>query len=315
VTKLQYILIVDDDATNLVRMKQTLAPLNYHTPTAANGAEALTELERLSGPHGFSGIVVTDLKMPVMDGLELLRLCYKRDADLPIILISAYGEISAAVDAMKSGAADFLERPVDVADLRARVTRALEKRALVLEGRSLRAESANRRLAAILIADASGYSRQSHRDEEGTRARFTSYQKQVFEPHIADHHGRLVKTMGDGLLVELPSVVNALRCAIDIQRALATYNREVPPEQEMHFRIGINLGDILVEGEDVQGEGVNIASRLQALAEPGGIVISGSAYDQVRNKVNVKLESLGEQTIKNIDEPIRVYRVAAFNPP
>lgn len=250
-----------------------------------------------------------------MDGLELLRLCSKRDADLPIILISAYGEISSAVDAMKSGAADFLERPVDVADLRARVTRALEKRALVLEGRRLRAESANRRLAAILIADASGYGRQSHRDEEGTRARFIAFQKQVFEPHIAEHHGRLVKTMGDGLLVELPSVVNALRCAIDIQRALAVHNSEVPPEQELHFRIGINLGDILVEGEDVQGDGVNIASRLQALADPGGIVISGSAYDQVRNKVNVKLESLGEQTIKNIDEPVRVYRVGAFNPP
>ena len=90
-TQLQYILIVDDDATNLARTKQALAPLNYNTPTAANGAEALAELERLSGPHGFSGIVVTDLKMPVMDGLELLRLCYKRDAELPIILISAYG--------------------------------------------------------------------------------------------------------------------------------------------------------------------------------------------------------------------------------
>jgi adenylate cyclase len=121
--------------------------------------------------------------------------------------------------------------------------------------------------------------------------------------------------MGDGLLVELPSVVNALRCAIDIQRALAAHNAEVPPEQELQFRIGINLGDILVEGEDVQGDGVNIASRLQALADPGGIIISGSAYDQVRNKVNVKIESLGEQTIKDIDEPVRIYRVAAFDPP
>ena len=314
-TQLQYILIVDDDATNLARTKQALAPLNCNMPTAANGAEALAELERLSGPHGFSGIVVTDLKMPVMDGLDLLRHCYKRDADLPIILISAYGEISSAVDAMKSGAVDFLERPVNVAHLRALVTRALEKRVLVLEDRRLRAESANRRLAAILIADASGYSRQSHRDEEGTRARFVALQKQVFEPRIAEHHGRLVKTMGDGLLVELPSVVNALRCAIDIQRALAAHNAEVPPEQELHFRIGINLGDILVEGEDVQGDGVNIASRLQAFADPGGIVISGSAYDQVRNKVNVKLESLGEQAIKDIDEPVRVYRVRAFNPP
>src|SRR5262245_52400966 len=115
---------------------------------------------------------------------------------------------------MKAGAVDFLERPVDVADLRARVTRALEKRALVLANRRLKADSANRRLAAILMADASGYSRQSHRDEEGTRARFNALQKQVFEPRIAEHRGRLVKTMGDGLLVELPSVVNALRCAI-----------------------------------------------------------------------------------------------------
>lgn len=126
-----------------------------------------------------------------------------------------------------------------------------------------------RRLAAILIADVVGYSRLSQIDEEGTRARFQADQIDVFEPAIERHHGRLVKTMGDGLLVEFHSVVDALRCAVEIQQLKATQNGAALPEHRLEFRIGINLGDIIVEGEDIQGDGVNIADRMQALAEPG----------------------------------------------
>ncbi|MBY3274796.1 adenylate/guanylate cyclase domain-containing protein [Rhizobium laguerreae] len=166
-----------------------------------------------------------------------------------------------------------------------------------------------RRLAAILIADVVGYSRLSQIDEEGTRARFQADQNDVFEPAITRHHGRLVKTMGDGLLVEFQSVVDALRCAVEVQQLKATQSAAALPEHRLEFRIGINLGDIIVEGEDIQGDGVNIADRIQALAEPGGIAISGTTYDQVKSKVPVGFASLGEQRLKSITEPIRVYRV------
>jgi len=166
-----------------------------------------------------------------------------------------------------------------------------------------------RRLAAILIADVVGYSRLSQIDEEGTRVRFQADQNDVFEPAIERHHGRLVKTMGDGLLVEFQSVVDALRCAVEVQQLKATQSAAALPEHRLEFRIGINLGDIIVEGEDIQGDGVNIADRIQALAEPGGISISGTTYDQVKSKIPVGFASLGEQRLKSITEPIRVYRI------
>jgi adenylate cyclase len=166
-----------------------------------------------------------------------------------------------------------------------------------------------RRLAAVLIADVVGYSRLSQIDEEGTRARFQTDLKEVFEPKIAEHHGRLVKTMGDGILVEFHSVVDALRCAVEIQQEKEKRNAIAPSEQRLDFRIGVNLGDIIIEGEDIHGDGVNIAHRIQALAEPGGVAISATAYDHVKAKVPVGYASLGEQKVKSIAEPIRVYRV------
>ena len=166
-----------------------------------------------------------------------------------------------------------------------------------------------RRLAAVMIADVVGYGRLSQVDEEGTRARFQANLKEIFEPKIAAHHGRLVKTMGDGILVEFQSVINALRCAVDIQRAEGELNAGAPAGERLEFRIAINLGDVIVEGDDIHGNGVNIADRLQALARPGGVVISGTAYDQVTKRLDVGYEFLGEQRVKNIAEPVRVYGV------
>lgn len=166
-----------------------------------------------------------------------------------------------------------------------------------------------RRLAAVLIADVVGYSRLSHIDEEGTRTRFQADLAGIIEPAIATHRGRLVKTMGDAVLVEFRSVVDALRCAVDIQQQKAIGITDLAAAQRLDFRIGINLGDIIVEGEDIQGEGVNIAHRLQALAQPGGIVVSGAAYDHLREKLPFGYASLGAQTVKNIADPVRAYRV------
>lgn len=166
-----------------------------------------------------------------------------------------------------------------------------------------------RRLAAIMITDVVGYSRLSHVDEEGTRRRFQADLHELFEPAIARYRGRLVKTMGDGLLIEFGSVVEAVRCAVDVQRAKAERNAEVPADRRLVHRIGINLGDVLVEDDDIQGEGVNIAARLESLAEPGGVTISGTAYDQVDKRLHLGFAFEGEQTVKNIATPIRVYRV------
>lgn len=166
-----------------------------------------------------------------------------------------------------------------------------------------------RRLAAVLIADVTGYGRLSQADEEGTRARFLCDFHEIFEPAIAAYHGRLVKTLGDGLLVEFPSVVDAVRCAVEVQRTKAKRNADVREDRSLAYRIGVNLGDVIVEGSDIHGGGVNIAARLEALANPGGVAISGTAYDQVKNNVDVGFEFLGEQPVKNITEPVRVYRV------
>jgi adenylate cyclase len=166
-----------------------------------------------------------------------------------------------------------------------------------------------RRLAAVMMADVAGYGRLSQADEEGTRARFQADLREVFESQLAAHRGRLVKTMGDGLLMEFASVVDALRCAIDIQRAKAQRDASAPDDRRLVYRIGINLGDVIVEGDDIHGDGVNIADRLQALAEPGGVMISGTTYDHLKGKLDVGYAVLGEQRVKNIADPVRVYRV------
>jgi TolB-like protein/class 3 adenylate cyclase len=170
-----------------------------------------------------------------------------------------------------------------------------------------------RRLAAVLIADVVGYSRLSQADEEGTRTRFQADLREVFGPRIAGHHGRLVKTMGDGLLVEFHSVVDAVRCAVEVQRAKSERETGIGADRRIAFRIGINLGDVIVEGDDIHGDGVIIAERLQTIADPGGVVISGTAFDQTIHKADVGFEYLGERHVKNITNRVRVYRVL-FDP-
>jgi adenylate cyclase len=166
-----------------------------------------------------------------------------------------------------------------------------------------------RRLAAVLIADVVRYSHLSQIDEEGTRARFQSDLREVFEPKFVEHHGRLVKTMGDGILVEFHSVVDALLCAVEIQQQKAQRNALVPPACRLDFRIGVNLGDVIVENDDIHGDGVNVAARLQEVAKPCGVAISGNVRENIGNKLALTLEDMGEQPLKNIDRAIHVYSV------
>ena len=171
--------------------------------------------------------------------------------------------------------------------------------------------SSVRRLAAILAADVAGYSRLMGADEEGTHERLKAHLGELVNPKIKEHRGRIVKNTGDGLLAEFASVVDAVRCAAEIQRGMIAREPEVPDEQRIRFRIGINLGDVIAEDGDIFGDGVNVAARLEALAEPGGICISRVVHDQIRDKLPYTFEDLGEQSVKNIARPVRVYTMSA----
>ena len=168
--------------------------------------------------------------------------------------------------------------------------------------------TANRKLTTVFSADVHGYSRLMEADEEGTFATLKVY-RDAMGRLIASHGGRVVNTWGDGVIAEFPSVVAAVRAAVDVQNELAGHNAGKPDESCMRFRIGINLGDVIVDGEDIYGDGVNIAARLQAAAEPGGILISNTVYDQVRNKLAVGFEFLGNLAVKNLDESVPSYSV------
>ena len=170
-------------------------------------------------------------------------------------------------------------------------------------------ERVERKLAAILAADIAGYSRLMGADEEGTLARLKSLRRQLINPKITEHRGRIVRTSGDGILIEFSSVVEAVCCAVEVQQGMVERNADVPKDQRIEFRVGINLGDIIVEGKDIHGDGVNIAARLEGLAEPGGVCVSRTVRNQVRDKLPYAFEDLGEQIVKNIARPVRVFRM------
>jgi adenylate cyclase len=180
----------------------------------------------------------------------------------------------------------------------------LEQLTLVAETR------VERRLAAILAADVVGFSRLMGQDEAGTLATLKRRRKDVLEPLVAHHQGRVFKVMGDGALVEFRSAVNAVQCAVDLQDAMAKANAGLPEGRHIVLRIGINLGDVMVEGSELYGDGINVAARLEQLAEPGGVLVSSTVFEHIRNKVNTAFADLGAQTLKNIAEPVRVYRIA-----
>ena len=169
-------------------------------------------------------------------------------------------------------------------------------------------ENIDRRLAAILSADVVGYSRLMGADEAGTLGALRAHRDELIDQTIADHNGRIVKLMGDGLLVEFASAIDAVECAVAVQNGMAVRNAGVPDDRRIVFRIGVNLGDVIIEGDDIYGDGVNVAARLQELAAPGGIHISGMVFEQVDGKIDERFQDMGNQQLKNIAKPVRVYR-------
>jgi adenylate cyclase len=189
------------------------------------------------------------------------------------------------------------------------VVKSVRRLAALGGGRRLVTERVERRLTAVLAADAVAYSRLMEADEEGTLDRLKAHHRDLVEPKIVEHRGRLVKTTGDGMLVEFASVVDAVRCAAEIQRGMSNRNFAVPSEKRIEFRIGINVGDVVIDGGDMFGDGVNVAARLEALADPGGICVSARVQEDVSGKAGVAFEDTGEHALKNIARPVRVYRV------
>jgi TolB-like protein/class 3 adenylate cyclase len=174
----------------------------------------------------------------------------------------------------------------------------------------LSSEPVERRLTAILAADVAGYSRLMGADEEGTLAQLKAFRKALVDPTIAKHRGRIVKTTGDGMLVEFASAVDAARCAVEVQRGMADQNTEIPQAKRIEFRIGIHLGDVIIDDNDIFGDGVNIAARLESIAAPGGISISRAVHDQVRDRINVCFDDKGEIALKNIARPVQVFAIS-----
>jgi class 3 adenylate cyclase len=172
-------------------------------------------------------------------------------------------------------------------------------------------ERVQRRLAAIVAADVVGYSRLIEQSEAGTLAALKERRRTILVPLVAHHHGRIVKVMGDGVLVEFASAVNAVTCAVELQNRMGEANNGLPEDRRVVLRVGINVGDVVVDGGDLYGDGVNVAARLQGMAGPGDICVSGSVYEQVKRKLDLGFDELGPQTIKNIAEPVAVYRVGS----
>jgi adenylate cyclase len=174
----------------------------------------------------------------------------------------------------------------------------------------LASERVERRLTAILAADVAGYSRLMGADEEGTLAQLRAHRRALIDPKIEEHHGRIVKTTGDGMLVEFGSIVGAVRCAVEVQRGMVARNADLPQEKRIEFRVGIHFGDIIIDGGDILGDGVNLAARLEGLAEPGGICVSARVQEDARGKLDIPFEDAGEQHLKNIARPVRAFRLA-----
>src|SRR5262249_35470932 len=171
-----------------------------------------------------------------------------------------------------------------------------------------------RRLSAIFAGDVAGYSRLMGADEEGTLARLNAHRREFLEPNIAAHRGRIIKRTGDGILIEFTSAVDAVRCAVEQQRGMAQRNTDMPADQRIEIRVGIHVGDIMIEEGDIFGDGVNIAARLENIAQPGGICISDDAYRQIRGKLDENFQDSGEQELKNIARPVRVYQLLPGSP-
>ena len=292
-----HIVVVEDEATQRQLLADYLAGQNFRVSAVASGAALHRLVER-----ELPALVMLDVGLPGEDGFALARWLREKSSRVGIIMVTSAADTVDRVVGLETGADDYITKPFEPRELLARVKSVLRR------GRPEREVAPARRIAAILAADIAGYSRLVGDDEEGTLARLRALRSELIHPAIGAHRGRIVNTTGDGMLVEFASALDAVRCAVAVQRSMASAVSG-PPEQRIQYRVGINVGDVLTDGDDILGDSVNIAARLEGIAEPGGICLSAAAYEQVRGKLEIAVTDMGEQDLKNIARPLRTYRV------
>jgi class 3 adenylate cyclase len=292
-----HIVVVEDEAAQRQLLADYLSGQSFRVSAVDSGA-ALRRLVEREVP----ALVMLDVHLPGEDEFALARWLREKSSRASIIMVTSAADTVDRVVGLEAGADDYITKPFEPRELLARV------RSVLRRGGPEREATPARRIAAILAADVAGYSRLIGIDEEGTLARWKAHRHELVDPEIDEHRGRIVKTTGDGLLVEFASAVDAVRCALAAQRAMAA-SADEPAEQRIQLRVGINVGDVLADGDDILGDSVNIAARLEAIAEPGGVCLSAAAYEQVRGKLDLAVADMGEQNLKNIARPLRTYRV------
>jgi len=296
------VLLVDDDEKLRKLVTEYLEGYGFQVRALPDGLSVLSTLRKES-----PDIVILDIMLPGKDGLEVLKEI-RSEHSLPVIMLTAKGDDADRIVGLELGADDYLPKPFNPRELLARikaVTRRVPSQRLagaVVEG------GVQRQLKAILSADVKDYSRLMSEDEMWTIQTLKDY-RTLIASHVRRHLGRVVDSPGDNLLAEFGSIVHAVECAVEIQKSLSSRNTALPHEKRMEYRIGLNLGDVVIDRGKLYGDGVNIAARIEKLAEPGGIAVSGTVYDEIENKLPLSCEDLGEHIVKNILKPIRVYRV------
>jgi class 3 adenylate cyclase len=292
-----HIVVVEDEATQRQLLADYLGGQNFRVSAVDSG----TALHRLV-EHEAPALVLLDVGLPGEDGFALARWLREKSSRVGIIMVTSAGDTVDRVVGLETGADDYVTKPFEPRELLARVKSVLRR------GATDRDAAPARRIAAILAADVAGFSRLVGDDEEGTLARLQNVRRELIYSEIGAHRGRIVRIMGDGFLIEFASAIDAVRCALAVQRRMAAAANE-PAERRIQYRIGVNVGDVLADGDDILGDSVNIAARLEAIADPGGICLSAAAYEQVRGKLDIAVADMGEQDLKNIARPLRTYRI------
>lgn len=303
------VLIIDDDEKLRNLVKEYLQDYGFTVHAVPDG-RFLTGILREQNPD----VLLLDVMLPFMDGFELLKEV-RAAGDMPVIMLTARGEDADRIVGLELGADDYIPKPFNPRELLARIKAVLRRRTQAPErsepgDKSLEHTTGmHRRLKAIFSADVKEFSRLMAEDELATIQVLNEY-RGILAGCVEEYGGRVVDSPGDNLLAEFDSIVVAVQCAVKIQETLHSRNLLLPEERRMHFRIGINLGDVVIDRARLYGDGVNVAARIEQMADPGGICVSGTVYDQIENKVPFSFEFMGEKELKNMGRPVRVYRLS-----
>lgn len=297
------VLLVDDDEKLRKLVAEYLEGYGFQVTALPDSRSVLSTIRNES-----PDIVILDIMLPGKDGLEVLKEI-RSEFSVAVIMLTAKGDDADRIVGLELGADDYLPKPFNPRELLARikaVTRRIPSQGA--GGADVTSQAIRRQLKAILSADVKDYSRLMSENEMWTIQTLKNY-RSLIASHVRSHQGRVVDSPGDNLLAEFGSVVHAAECAVEIQRNLSTRNKTLPDDKRMEYRIGVNLGDVVIDRGKLYGDGVNIAARIEKLADPGGIAVSGTVYDEIENKLPLSCEFIGEHTVKNIQKPIRVYRI------